>query len=203
MKQFFLFSTLLAFAVCAKAQTVINLTLPAQPAELTVNAGDDVSIYKENQATLAAEAAGGTPTYRYLWSPENGLSSTTIAGPVAQPTDTTTYFVQATDQRLCTAVDSVVVNIKHTTEMTRTQNDKLQVYPNPVSDFFMIALDTPAETTSVSLMTVDGKEIWNKTIESSALNTTRFSVDTKNTICLLKVVSGELVITQTLVVSQK
>lgn len=203
MKQFFLFSTLLLFAFTAKGQTVINLTLPAQPAELTVDAGDDVTIYKENQANLTAEVTGGSPSYRYLWSPGDGLSDTFIAGPVAQPSDTTTYTVQITDQRLCTAFDTVVVNVKHTTSTAYVQNDKLQVYPNPVSDFFMVSLDAPDKYTTISLLSIDGKEIWKKTLESSALKSTRFDIDKNNSVCLIKVVSGDLVLTKTLVVSQK
>jgi len=46
----------------------------------------------------------------YSWTPATGLSSTTIANPVANPTVTTQYIVTATLQR-CTVNDTVIVNV--------------------------------------------------------------------------------------------
>ena len=47
---------------------------------------------------------------QYNWSPATGLSSTTIANPVANPTTTTQYVVTTTLGR-CSATDIVVVNV--------------------------------------------------------------------------------------------
>ncbi|MBK6384693.1 MAG: gliding motility-associated C-terminal domain-containing protein [Chitinophagaceae bacterium] len=47
---------------------------------------------------------------QYVWTPSTGLSSTTIANPVANPTVTTTYYVTATLGR-CSGVDTVIVNV--------------------------------------------------------------------------------------------
>jgi photosystem II stability/assembly factor-like uncharacterized protein len=47
----------------------------------------------------------------YSWSPSNGLSSTNIANPVANPTATTTYIITATTGNGCIAIDSVTVTV--------------------------------------------------------------------------------------------
>jgi gliding motility-associated-like protein len=47
---------------------------------------------------------------QYSWSPATGLSNTTIANPVANPTVTTQYIVTATLER-CSANDTVIVNV--------------------------------------------------------------------------------------------
>ncbi|MDP4266972.1 MAG: PKD domain-containing protein [Bacteroidota bacterium] len=50
--------------------------------------------------------------YTYQWSPSNGLSSTTIAEPIANPTQTTSYSVTITDKiRGCTGVGNVVIKV--------------------------------------------------------------------------------------------
>jgi len=58
----------------------------------------------------AAIGAANKPFHSYTWTPAIGLSSSTIANPVASPTATTTY--QLTVNALnCTATDSVVVTV--------------------------------------------------------------------------------------------
>ena len=47
---------------------------------------------------------------QYAWTPSTGLSSTTVANPVANPTVTTTYYVTATLGR-CSGEDTVIVNV--------------------------------------------------------------------------------------------
>ncbi len=61
-----------------------NLTV----AQAVVNAGSDVAICNGDNTQL--NATGGLI---YNWSPATGLSSTTIANPVANPTATTSYVV--------------------------------------------------------------------------------------------------------------
>ncbi len=70
-------------------------------------AGDAINICEGGQAQLTAS---GGDTYR--WTPNDGtLSSTTIANPIATPTDTTTYSVEVRSAiGYCVAYDSVTVN---------------------------------------------------------------------------------------------
>ncbi|MEL6672635.1 MAG: PKD domain-containing protein [Bacteroidota bacterium] len=60
---------------------------------------------------------GGTAPYYYAWGCSNpgacGLSSPAVPNPVVNPTDTTTYFVQITDNNGCTSeIDDIQVNVK-------------------------------------------------------------------------------------------
>lgn len=53
-------------------------------------------------------ASGGAS---YSWSPGKTLSDSTVANPVASPTDTTTYKVTVTDASGCSDTASVTVNV--------------------------------------------------------------------------------------------
>ena len=57
-------------------------------------------------ATVTLRASGAT---KYAWAPADGLSSTTIASPVAAPKQTTTYTVDMTNEFGCTARRSITV----------------------------------------------------------------------------------------------
>src|SRR5690606_18543161 len=70
------------------------------------NAGNDVAICPGGSTTLGA--SGGVT---YAWSPGTGLSSTTIAAPTANPTQTTTYTVTVTSANGCTDTDEVTVTV--------------------------------------------------------------------------------------------
>jgi uncharacterized repeat protein (TIGR01451 family) len=75
---------------------------------VTANAGSAVAICVGSNTTLGVPAVAGNT---YAWSPATGLSSATIAQPVANPTVTTTYTVTVTNSVLCTATSSVVVTV--------------------------------------------------------------------------------------------
>lgn len=75
----------------------------------TANAGTDATICS-GQSTLLNGTGGGT----YSWSPAIGLSSTTIANPVASPTITTTYTLTVTTSTGCTTTDQVIISVSGT-----------------------------------------------------------------------------------------
>ena len=84
-------------------------TLKYKQCQLTVNAGDDKTIYigyGEQNAVLTAMPDGGTPPYSYLWSTNDTTQSITVS-----PTVTTHYSVTVTDSVNCTAEDTVTVNV--------------------------------------------------------------------------------------------
>jgi PKD repeat protein len=84
------------------ATDVVTLTVIPLPA---ADAGSDVTICTGSSATL--NASGGTS---YSWAPPTGLSSASIANPVANPSTTTTYTVTVTNGG-CTATDVVTVTV--------------------------------------------------------------------------------------------
>ncbi|WP_187261792.1 Ig-like domain-containing protein [Pontibacter beigongshangensis] len=72
--------------------------------EPAVDAGEDVTIIAGRTAQLVAR---GGATYK--WSPAETLSDPTLASPVAQPNETTTYTVTVTTKEGCFFTDEVTV----------------------------------------------------------------------------------------------
>ena len=65
---------------------------------------------KLNQCDNAIDhitVSGTAGTIGYTWAPATGLSSTTIAGPTANPSSNTTYTLTVTSPQGCTATSSV------------------------------------------------------------------------------------------------
>jgi hypothetical protein len=60
---------------------------------------------------LNVRMLGGLPPYTYSWVPADTLDNPTISNPSAQPTETTTYTVTATDADGATSTGSVQVAI--------------------------------------------------------------------------------------------
>lgn len=85
---------------CA-SQNQITVTVNPLP---VVSAGNDVSFCSSTNVTLCATGAAN-----YNWSPAFGLSDSTIACPVAGPTQSTTYVVTGTDVNGCVDTDTVSV----------------------------------------------------------------------------------------------
>jgi len=75
----------------------------------SVDAGDSATIIIGDAVTLTSSA--NQPVTSYLWSPATGLSSATVANPVASPQETTTYTLTATSQQGCEASDMVTVTV--------------------------------------------------------------------------------------------
>ncbi len=77
------------------------------------DAGPDKTICLGSSATIGSLCPINDPTkVQFLWSPSTGLSSTTIANPIASPTSTTTYTVIVTytnGTNIMVATDNVTV----------------------------------------------------------------------------------------------
>jgi hypothetical protein len=73
--------------------------LPSAGKDATICAGDSVRL----------EGSGGST---YHWYPNAGLSCTNCATPNASPTSTTTYYVEVGNSGGCSAVDSVIVEVR-------------------------------------------------------------------------------------------
>lgn len=76
------------------------------PVPLAVAGPAISSICEGNEVQLTA--SGGV---RYQWLPVTGLSSPTIASPVARPTDTTNYAVVVYNEFSCSDTATVTVNV--------------------------------------------------------------------------------------------
>ncbi len=80
--------------LCIKKDTAF-LTIEVAPADFEIS--PDTVICKGQSIQL--EASGGI---EYLWSPSTGLNDSTIANPIATPTETTTYTLTTRNAGGCT-----------------------------------------------------------------------------------------------------
>ena len=98
------------WSACVACFFVAQGTVQAQ---LTVHAGNDVTICSGTPTTLGgAAASGGDAPYTYTWSPAAGLGSTNGLHPVCTATATTTYTLTVTDNNGLTGTDQVTVTTK-------------------------------------------------------------------------------------------
>ena len=143
MQKLYILILFLLTSFGAAAQTVLNFTINQLPA-LEANAGADQVIKKGAQATLggAPAATGGTGAYTYSWTPTTGLSSTTVANPVATPTTNTTYTLTVNDNKGCSQVATVTVTVNAVTGINDQADELgLQIFPNPNTGTFLITSD--------------------------------------------------------------
>ncbi len=94
------FACLVCFLVLAAFSNGTSQCSVMAPADTSLCEGESVTL---NTTTL------GQVTYS--WSPTNGLSSATVANPIASPTATTFYTVTVDDGLGCTDTDQVIVTV--------------------------------------------------------------------------------------------
>ncbi|MCW3083969.1 MAG: hypothetical protein JWP12_1335 [Bacteroidetes bacterium] len=87
----------------------VNSTRGSVPSDYCYFSSGSPTTIPGNGTTFTWSVPASTTT-TYAWTPPTGLSSTTIANPVATPTTTTTYTLTATNGS-CTAVDMVTVTV--------------------------------------------------------------------------------------------
>ena len=93
----------------AGTDTSIVFTLLVQPAAIA-NAGPDTSICAGTAGVVIGSAAIDGNTY--TWSPATGLSSASVANPVASPAGSTTYKLTVTNTAGCTASDTILLTVR-------------------------------------------------------------------------------------------
>lgn len=105
------------------AFVTVTVSLLTEAAE----AGDGDNLCPGESVTLGATEIAG---YTYIWSPGDGLSSDTIAQPVATPEEDTQYYLTIINPDNCEDTDSVLVTVFNTIALPDTSlctNDSIQV----------------------------------------------------------------------------
>jgi len=78
----------------------------------TVDAGLDREEDWDEPFTLTGTATGGHPTYSYLWSPKDSLTTAeTLQNPTAKLRQTTKFTLEVTDSKGCVGTDDVTITI--------------------------------------------------------------------------------------------
>jgi PKD repeat protein len=107
--------TFVAINVSGSDTIAYNVTIYDNP---IINAGTDQTICEGS--SIALSASGG---FTYNWTPSSGLSSSTVANPMASPATTTTYTVMATDTTGCSGNDTITINVNLTPILSNTKSD--------------------------------------------------------------------------------
>lgn len=91
---------------------------------------------------LHAQATSGTGI-SWAWSPATGLSSSTIADPVATPTVATTYTVTATNEWGCTAQETVELEVSPLQSVAAAVDNAFVCHGEPVELFAQVTSSGP------------------------------------------------------------
>lgn len=78
--------------------STLDITVTATPPTIDSYLGETSQLLAEGAET-------------YTWTPSVGLSATNIPNPIANPADTTTYYVTGIDENGCTDIDTITVNV--------------------------------------------------------------------------------------------
>ncbi len=92
---------------CLSRDTIVVTVLPS----VAIIASNDVSLCPGDTAFLSASVSGGTPSFKYEWSPASFLNDPNIPNPISKPVKTMSYIVTVTDRNGCYARDSVVIRV--------------------------------------------------------------------------------------------
>lgn len=133
----------------------------------TINAGNDTTILPMNPVTLGGNpTATGAAPFSYNWSPPAGLSSTTIANPVASVSVTTTYVLTTTDANGCTYLDTTVVIVDPllSAQQIKVKGDFI-IFPNPAQNILSVSASGIANGNySISITNILGQVSWQKQV---------------------------------------
>ncbi|MBV5312944.1 MAG: hypothetical protein JZU47_06590, partial [Prolixibacteraceae bacterium] len=124
------------------ATTLTFTGITSDPPTVSITASP-AAICAGASSNLTAIPVGDTP-FTYSWSPASGLSSTSIANPVATPGSTTSYTVVVTDGNGFTASDVISVTVNPTPTATAPAN---QSYCNSVATTAIPLTGSPSGVT--------------------------------------------------------
>jgi hypothetical protein len=105
-----LLGSVMGLATAAIGQTYINHTFN-QPAQMIADPGQSVNFCPGDSVLLGGNptATGGTAPFLYSWGPNVGLSSDTVANPMASPPGTQIYTVTVMDANNCLSTGAVTL----------------------------------------------------------------------------------------------
>lgn len=134
-----------------------------QPPILNASAGSDITL-SGSDLTLGdtPSALGGLAPYSYQWLPETGLDNALISNPVYSGDQPQSYSLVVTDNRGCTARDTI--NIVITGFPDVHGDDLLLVYPNPGAGMIWLRMKEGVKQSSklLSLHNSTGQLVFKK-----------------------------------------
>ena len=100
---------------CSSTDTVAIKILPKPPLSVSKN----TAICVGDSTVLTAISTANN----FKWTPNNGLSNSSIASPTAFPKNNKTYFITVTDANTCTNIDSIMVIVNQSPILTLTKSN--------------------------------------------------------------------------------
>ncbi len=127
------------------------------------SAGNDTSIFTGDSVQIGVPAMNN---YSYIWQPDDGsLSSTTVAQPIASPTQTTQYILLMEDtvNNSCGFMTDTVIVTVNWHDVIKSVGDEggIRIYPNPVNELCVVSCELcEVENAVLKVYDVMGKEIY-------------------------------------------
>lgn len=165
-KIFILLAAVSGLAGHALAQKYVQVSFSQSPA-LVAQAGRDTLVCTGHQVLLggAPSALGGSGSYYYLWSPPDGLASTTVANPVLVPSESKLYMLSVNDNRGCEAISFVHVLVDPCAGVDyKNIHATLSVFPNPSDGAITIRgiSSYPGPFTGIDIMDQLGRTVYQR-----------------------------------------
>lgn len=112
---------LISDGICSLLDTVnVNVN------RIVIQTTPDTMLCANSNAIIHATVISSTGTASYQWAPANAISSgSNTSSPTIQPSQSTTYYVTATESHGCSTIDSVRVNIDPFTAQFSSTNPVL------------------------------------------------------------------------------
>jgi hypothetical protein len=162
MKYTILLFVSLCIHQCVFAQQRIHVSVNSnQPPILNAAAGNDVTL-TGSELTLGdtPAALGGLAPYTYQWLPETGLNDASTPNPVFSGDQPQSYSLVVTDNRGCTARDTINIQIVGFPDLKN--DDLLLVYPNPGAGMIRLKMKEGVKQSSypISLHSASGQLVF-------------------------------------------
>jgi hypothetical protein len=175
-----------------------------------IDAGINDSVYIGNNVQLNASCTGCWSGLQYRWFPSTGLNDTTILNPIAQPTQTTTYYFGLVDTSgtipcMVDYVDSVTVYITGVGINEYEKGHYSRLYPNPANNIVHYEIELEAnETGFIQIFDLLGNLISERRLSSGVVNRTEFDFsDLSSGLYIYKLnVNGEMKVSDKLILTK-
>ncbi len=159
------------FSLLKSQETIIKVPF-SQPGKLLLDAGDN-QILETGQTLILGEdlvISGGSPEYQYTWNDNLGNEYST---PSISITTTGSYYLTVTDEKQCTAIDSVIIS--QFSSLDDSESGKgLSVFPNPSTGIFYYKIEKPENTDVLEVVSAEGRVVFKREFGTAGGDITGF-----------------------------